>query len=228
MIIRYHQYSFQIWKGIMAFVLWEDNAVILKWFLPLSIDVLGLLLLVAMKTPLCSRDVNIKPIYSVDVTNSPLLGNEVQYQMTFFYLGLKEVQDIFGFVENLHQPPNQSSVKLKSIATWSFMFSWALLTLNSYLLRAIPNKCQKKAGLHWLSITSLCDWSRKLSSGPIRCIIKPICDVITPFFSPPVMKFAEGSVLTVFVSFASRHNCPICAFGLGTAVTSWNRGFKPR
>ena len=42
-----------------------------------------------MKTPLRSRDVNIKPIYSVGVTNGAVLRNEVQYQKAVFYWVLK-------------------------------------------------------------------------------------------------------------------------------------------
>ena len=69
----------------MTFVLWKGDTVIVKPFPQLSIDVSRPLLLGAMKTPFRSRDVNIKPIYSVGVTNGAVLRNEVQYQKAVFY-----------------------------------------------------------------------------------------------------------------------------------------------
>ena len=83
-----------------ALILWEDDAVIMKPFLQLSIDVSRPLSLDAMKTLLRSRDVNIKPIYSVAVINSAMLRNEVQYQTAVCYWVLKLIQDCFGFAEN--------------------------------------------------------------------------------------------------------------------------------
>ena len=83
-----------------ALILWEDDAVIMKPLLQLSIDVSRPLSLDAMKTLLRSRDVNIKPIYSVAVINSAMLRNEVQYQTAVCYWVLKLIQDCFGFAEN--------------------------------------------------------------------------------------------------------------------------------
>ena len=96
-----------------------------------------------MKTPLRSRDVNIKPIYSVGVTNGAVLRNEVQYQKAVFYWVLKLIQDCFGFAEKSRQPLNKSSAKLKAIAAWWFTFLRAFLILNTYWLWAILIECQK-------------------------------------------------------------------------------------
>ena len=129
---------------------------------------------------------------------------------------LKLIQDCFDFAENSRQPLNKSNTKLRAIWAWSFTFSRAFLTLNFYWLWAFPIECQKKPGLGWLSFTSLCDWSRNLTSAspPIRYKTKPIRDVITLFF-PPLKKFALRALyLTVFVSFAFSHNCPICGLSL--------------
>ena len=101
----------------MTFVLWKSDAVIMKPFLQLSIDVPRLLLLSAMRTPLRSGDENIKPIYSVGVTSN-VLRNEVQYQTAVFYRVLKLIQDCFGFAKKSRQPLNKSSAKLKAIAAW--------------------------------------------------------------------------------------------------------------
>ena len=153
----------------MTFVLWKSGAVIIKPFLQLSIDVPRLLLLGAMRTPLRSRDVDIKPIYSVGVTSSVVLRNEVQYQTAVFCWVLKLIQDCFGFAEKSRQPLNKSSAKLKAIAAWWFTFLRTFLILNTYWLWAILIECQKQPGLHWLSFTSL-------TSRPIRYKTKPIRD----------------------------------------------------
>ena len=148
----------------------------MKPFPQLSIDIPRLLLLGAMRTPLRSRDVDIKPIYSVGVTSSVVLRNEVQYQTAVFCWVLKLIQDCFGFAEKSRQPLKKSSAKLKAIAAWWFTFLHVFLILNTYWLWAILIECQKQPGLHWLSFTSLCDWSRKLTSRPIRYKTKPIRD----------------------------------------------------
>ena len=103
---------------MMTFVLWKSDAVIMKPFLQLSIDVPRLLLLGAMRTLLRSGDENIKPIYSVGVTSNVVLRNEVQYQTAVFYRVLKLIQDCFGFAKKSRQPLNKSSAKLKAIAAW--------------------------------------------------------------------------------------------------------------
>ena len=182
----------------------------MKPFPQLSIDIPRLLLLGAMRTPLRSRDVDIKPIYSVGVTSSVVLRNEVQYQTAVFCWVLKLIQDCFGFAEKSRQPLNKSSAKLKAIAAWWFTFLRAFLILNTYWLWAILIECQKQPGQHWLSFTSLCDWSRKLTSRPIRYKTKPIRDYVTPFFPAFKEVCFEGSVSHCFFSFAFRRNCPIC------------------
>ena len=105
----------------------------MKPFPQLSVDVSRLLLLDAMNTLLCCSDVNIKPRYSVGVTNSAVLRNEVQYQTAVCSSVSKEIQDIFGFAGNSRQL-NKSSAKLNAISAWSFTFSRTFLTLNSYWL----------------------------------------------------------------------------------------------
>ena len=192
----------------MTFVLWKGDAVIVKPFPQLSIDVSRPLSLGAMKTPLRSRDVNIKPIYSVGVTNGAVLRNEVQYQKGVFYWVLKLIQDFFGFAEK--SPLKKSSAKLKAIAAWWFTFLHAFLILNTYWFWEILIECHKEPGLHWLSFTSLCDWSRKLTSRPIRYKTKPIRDYITPFFPAFEKVCLEGSASHCFFFFAFRRNCPIC------------------
>ena len=134
-----------------------------------SCQVPRLLLLGAMRTPLRSRDVDIKPIYSVGVTSSVVLRNEVQYQTAVFCWVLKLIQDCFGFAEKSRQPLKKSSAKLKAIAARWFTFLHVFLILNTYWLWAILIECQKQPGLHWLSFTSL-------TSRPIRYKTKPIRD----------------------------------------------------
>ena len=106
----------------------------MKPFPQLSVDVSRLLLLDAMNTPLCCSDVNIKPGYSVGVTSSAVLRNEVQYQTAVCSSMSKEIQDNIGLAGNSSQLLNKSSTKLKAISAWSFTFSRTFLTLNSYWL----------------------------------------------------------------------------------------------
>ena len=102
----------------------------MKPFPQLSVDVSRLVLLDASKR----SDVNIKPGYSVGVTSSAVLRNEVQYQTAVCSSMSKEIQDNIGLAGNSSQLLNKSSTKLKAISAWSFTFSRTFLTLNSYWL----------------------------------------------------------------------------------------------
>ena len=84
----------------------------MKPFPQLSIDVSRPLLLGAMKTPLHSRDVNIKPIYSVGVTNGAVLRNEVQYQKAVFLLSVETNPGFLWFCRKI--APQKIKCKTKS------------------------------------------------------------------------------------------------------------------
>ena len=177
-----------------------------------------------MKTPLRSRDVNIKPIYSVGVTNGAVLRNEVQYQKGVFYWVLKLIQDFFGFAEK--SPLKKSSAKLKAIAAWWFTFLHAFLILNTYWFWEILIECHKEPGLHWLSFTSLCDWSRKLTSRPIRYKTKPIRDYITKKFASKALYLTASSFLLLDV--IAQYAGTLCMVNSSSNLSdSGNRGFKP-
>ena len=67
-----------------ALILWEDDAVIMKPFLQLSIDVSRLSHLMPWRRYYALGMLNIKPIYSVGVINSAMLRSAVQYKTAVF------------------------------------------------------------------------------------------------------------------------------------------------
>ena len=186
-----------------------------------------------MKTPLRSRDVNIKPRNSVGVTNGAVLRNEVQYQKAVFYWVLKLIQDCFGFAEKSRQPLKKSSAKLKAIAAWWFTFyalSWLWIPIGCEQFKSSVKSNRDFFGFPslrsviGLENSHLDQSDTKQNPSATRSLL----------FSPPLKKFASRA-LHLTVSFLllsdviAQYAGTLCMVSSSSNFSdSGNRGFKPR
>ena len=142
---------------------------------------------------------------------------------------------LFWFCRKL--APTSQQIKCKTNSNFgSVIHVFARFPDFEFLLvMSISNRVSKETGIG-LAFLHFALWlvqKSHIASPPIRYKTKPIRDVITLFF-PPLKKFALRALyLTVFVSFAFSHNCPICGLSLygqppSNFSDSRNRESKPR
>ena len=200
----------------------------MKPFPQLSIDIPRLLSLGAIRTPLRSRDVDIKPIYSVGVTSSVVLRNEVQYQTAVFLLSIETNPGLLWFCRKIAPASQQIECKTESncglvihVFTRFTDFEYLLVVSNS-------NRVSKATGtaLAFLHFALWLVSKTHISTNQIQNETHPRLDHSEKFASRALHLTVSFLLLSDVIAQYAGTLCMVSS--RSNFSDSGNRGFKPR